>query len=159
MDSLKLDTPLADDHDKSYDEVVEMFSKLNDADYIHFNIPTGNDAIVKYENTIADMKFLNVDRFDLSDADSESNFVETLVELINTLKYYKGISEIYAKTDFVIDDNVNLESLKQDTDAIYSIYISNKEKELLNKAIEKVNAKLIEMDKLRTKYKKMMVMI
>ena len=161
MDNVKLDTPLAaaEDHDKTYDEIVEIFSKLNEADYIHFNIPIGDNAITKYQNTIRDMEFLDVNRFDLSDFDSESNYVETLVELINTLKYYKGIAEVYDKTDFVIDDNIDLEILEQDNDAIYSIYISSKEKYLLNKAIDKLNAKIIEMDKLRSNYKKMLVMI
>lgn len=159
MDSVKLDAPLSNDQDNNFDDIAEIFGKLNNSDYIHFNIPVGNDAIVKYQNTIDDVGLIDVNRFDLSDFDSESNFIEILVDLINTLKYYKGIANVYAKTDFVISDIIEIESAKQDNDAIYGIYIGSQERYLLNKAIDVLNAKLIEMDKFRSKYKKMMVMI
>lgn len=161
MDSIKLsESPIAaDDLKNNLDEIAEIYGKLNDADYIHFNIPIGDAAINKYANTIADVNKIDVSRFDLSDFNSEIAFTEIFTSLINTLKYYKGIADVYDKTDFVISDSIDLDSVKQDDDAIFGIFISSKEKYLLNKAIDKVNAKIVEMDKLRIRYKKMLVMI
>ena len=160
MDTIKLcDTSISDDLKNYHDEIVEIYGKLNDADYVHFNIPIGDAAIDKYTNTIADVGKIDIDGFDLSDLNSEIAFTEIFTSLINTLKYYKGISDVYDKTDFVISDNIDLESINQDNDAVYGIYISSKEKYLLNKAINKLNAKIVEMDKLRIRYKKVMVMI
>ena len=159
MDNIILDAPGVYDLESNFNEIAEIYGKLNNADYIHFNIPLGDNAISKYENTIADVGKIDVKSFDLSDFDSETSFTEIFVSLINTLKYYKGIAEIYDKTDFVISDTIDLESLKQDNDAVYGIYISSKEKYLLNKAIDTLNAKIVEMDKLRMRYKKFLVMI
>ena len=47
---------------------------------------------------------------------------------------------------------VELESLNQDNDAVFGIYISSKEKYLLNKAIDLLTAKIGEMDKYQTDY-------
>ena len=161
MNSIKLsESPIAaDDLKNNLDEIAEIYGKLNDADYIHFNIPIGDAAISKYTNTIADVNKIDVGRFDLSDFNSEIAFTEIFTSLINTLKYYKGIAEVYNKTDFVISDGIDLDSVKQDDDAVFGIFISSKEKYLLNKAVDKLNAKIVEMDKLRIRYKKMLVMI
>ena len=160
MDSIKLsDAPISDDLKNNFDEIADIFGKLNNAEYVHFNIPIGDAAVIKYTNTIADVDKIDVSGFDLSDFNSETSFTEILVSLINTLKYYHGISDVYNKTDFVISDNIDLESINQDNDAVYGIFISSKEKYLLNKAIDKLNAKIVEMDKLRIRYKKQLVMI
>lgn len=142
-----------------FDEYAELFDKLNNADYVHFNIPIGNDAISKYENTIADVDKVDVSKFNLSDFESEMKFNNILVTLINTMKYYKGIADVYSKTDFVISDTIDLKSANADNDAVYGVYISSKEKELLNKAIKKISAKIHEMDKLRIMQKKILVVV
>lgn len=160
IDNINLvDTPISNDLENNFDEIAEIFGKLNNSDYIHFNVPIGDDAIVKYQNTINDVGKVNTNSFNLSDLKSEIRFTEIFVSLINTLKYYKGIADVYNKTDFVISDSIDLESINQDNDAVYGIYISSKEKHLLNKAIDVLNAKIVEMDKLRIRYKKMLVMI
>lgn len=142
-------TGISDDYFK---EVATIYDKYANVDYIHINIPTGADAIRKYENTIADVPTIDVKKYALDDANSKTNFDEVFNSLVATLHYYQGISKVYDKTDFVISDMVELESLNQDNDAVFGIYISSKEKYLLNKAIDLLTAKIGEMDKYQTDY-------
>ena len=79
--------------------------------------------------------------------------------LIATLEYYNGISNVYDKTDFVISDGAELESVKHDNDAVIGIFISSKEKYLLNKAIDVLAAKISEMDEHLSKYRNQYMVI
>lgn len=135
-----------------FKEVANIYDKFANVDYIHINIPTGADAISKYENTIADVPTIDVKKYALDDANSKTNFDEVFNSLVATLHYYQGISKVYDKTDFVISDMVELESLNQDNDAVFGIYISSKEKYLLNKAIDLLTAKIGEMDEYQIAY-------
>lgn len=138
--------------DDYFKEVTTIYDKYANVDYIHINIPTGADAIRKYENTIADIPKINVKKYVLDDANSKTNFDEVFNSLVATLHYYQDISKVYDKTDFVISDMVELESLNQDNDAIFEICISSKEKYLLNKAIDLLTAKIGEMDEYQNGY-------
>ena len=55
MDNIILDAPGVYDLESNFNEIAEIYGKLNNADYIHFNITLGDNAISKYENTIADV--------------------------------------------------------------------------------------------------------
>ena len=90
--------------------------------------------------------------FSWEQAIQAQGYDEIMNSLVATAEYYKGISKVYDKTDFVISDNVELESLNQDNDAVFGIYISSKEKYLVNKAIGDLNAKIVEMDEYSSKY-------
>ena len=139
-------------NDSYFKEVATLHEKYANVDYIHINIPTGAYAISKYENTIKDVATIDVTKYDLSDMYSEFNFNEVLNSLVATLEYYKGIADVYDKTDFVISDKLQLESINTDNDAVFGIYISSKEKYLLNKAIDLLTAKIGEMDTFQTEY-------
>ena len=143
---------VAETSDEYFKEVATIYDKYANVDYIHINIPTGNDAIRKYENTIADVETIDVAKYKLEFDDFKTNFDEVFNSLVATLHYYKGISKVYDKTDFVISDMVELESLNQDNDAVFGIYISSKEKYLLNKAMDVLTAKIGEMEKYQTEY-------
>ena len=151
MDNIGVAETSADDMEY-FKEIATLHDKYANVDYIHINIPTGAAAITKYENTISDVATIDVTRYDLADDYSKTNFNEVFNSLIATLEYYKGISKVYDKTDFVISDNVELESLNQDNDAVFGIYISSKEKYLVNKAIDLLTAKIGEMDEYQMKY-------
>ena len=140
------------DMDSYFKEVAALYDKYANVDYIHINIPTGAAAITKYENTIADVETIDVAKYHLEFSDVKTNFDEVMNSLVATLEYYKGISAVYDKTDFVISDKLELESLNTDSDAVIGIYISSKEKYLLNKAIDLLNAKIHEMDEYQIKY-------
>ncbi len=135
-----------------FKEVATVYDRYANVDYIHINIPTGADAVTKYENTISDVATIDVTKYRLEFDDAKTNFNEVLNSLVATAEYYKGISKVYDKTDFVISDKVELESLTQDSDAVFGIYISSKEKYLLNKAIDVLDAKIGEMDEYQTAY-------
>ena len=135
-----------------FKEVATLHDEYANVDYIHINIPTGADAVTKYENTINDVGVIDVTGYDLADFNAKTNFDEVMNSLVATLHYYQSISNIYDKTDFVISDKVELESISQDNDAIFGIYISSKEKYLVNKAIDVLNATIGEMDEYQTKY-------
>ena len=140
------------DSDSYFKENATLQNKYVNSDYIHINIPVGNDAITKYENTINDVATIDVKKYDLVDFNSESNFKEVLDSLIATINYYIGISEVYNKTDFVISDKIDLETENKDSDAIFGIFISSKEKYLVNKAIAVLGAKIDEMDGYKSNY-------
>ena len=135
-----------------FKEVATVYDRYANVDYIHINIPTGADAVTKYENTINDVATIDVTKYRLEFDDHKTNFDEIMNSLVATAEYYKGISKVYDKTDFVISDNVELESLNQDNDAVFGIYISSKEKYLVNKAIDLLTAKIGEMDEYQMKY-------
>ena len=135
-----------------FKEIAALHDKYANVDYIHINIPTGADAISKYENTIADVKTIDVSSYDLTDLTTEYVIDEIMNSLTATLHYYKGIADVYDKTDFVISDKVELESLTQDSDAVFGIYISSKEKYLVNKAIDVLTAKISEITEYKTEY-------
>ena len=151
MDNIGVAETSADDMEY-FKEIATLHDKYANVDYIHINIPTGAAAITKYENTISDVATIDVTRYDLADDYSKTNFNEVFNSLVATLEYYKGISSVYDKTDFVISDSLELESVKQDNDAVIGIYISSKEKYLVNKAIGDLNAKIVEMDEYSSKY-------
>ena len=140
------------DMDSYFKEVATLYDKYANVDYIHINIPTGAAAISKYENTIADVETIDVAKYHLEFSDFKTKFDEIMNSLTATLEYYKGISAVYDKTDFVISDKLELESLNADNDAVIGIYISSKEKYLVNKAIDSLNAKIHEMDEYQMKY-------
>ena len=135
-----------------FKEVATVYDRYANVDYIHINIPIGADAVTKYENTISDVATIDVTKYKLEFDDAKTNFNEIMNSLVATAEYYKGISKVYDKTDFVISDKVELESLTQDSDAVFGIYISSKEKYLLNKAIDVLDAKIGEMDEYQIAY-------
>ena len=131
-------------------EVTTLFDEYAEADYIHINIPVGADAVKEYEKTISFLESLDVAKYDLPKDKAEFDYL--IKELSVNLSYYKEIAAVYDKTDFVIGDKSTFESLEQDHDTIFSVYISSKEKYLLNKAIDLLDAKLGELGELETKF-------
>ena len=72
--------------------------------------------------------------------------------LVRGIEEIVGTYQAEKNFGFVISDNVELESLTDDNDAVFGIFISSKEKYLVNKAIDVLNAKIGEMDEYQTKY-------
>ena len=133
-------------------ENTTLHELYDESEYIHINIPTGADAVTKYENTINDVATIDVTKYRLEFGDVKTNFDEIMNSLVATAEYYKGISKVYTKTDFVISDIIEIESAKQDNDDIHGIYIGSQERYLLNKAIDVLDAKISEMDEYQTEY-------
>lgn len=128
-------------------ESATLFELYNESDYIHINIPTGNDAIAQYIKIIryVDNIVENVDINDICRNKPLPNPTQTYLNAV--LNYFKDIERIYNKTDFVISNSMEIEDLPEDNDAIHQIFISSKEKYLLSKAIDKIEYLVAEIEK------------
>ena len=137
-----------DDIDELNSLLVEnatLHELYSESEYIHINIPTGADAIAEYEKAIDYVNKLDVKKMDSAIPNHDNLYLSSL------LRYFKGIRNVYDRTDFVISNSSEIEDLKIDGDAIHGIYISSQEKYLLNKAIDKLIAKKIEVDEYQSK--------
>lgn len=129
-----------DELNQSFIENQTLHELYAESDYVHINIPTGDDAIAEYEKAIEYVDNLDVEYVIKNSLLPEKTYLQSL------LSYFKDIQSVYDKTDFVISNPTEISDLKIDNDAISGIFISSKEKYLLNKAIDKIISMNIKID-------------